>query len=115
MSAPLDSLAFKAQRYVTCAEAVFLAFALQEETDLAWGLQQLAKDVSDVVEAAMESGDVDVMEAASLRCCKANAIFSKMAQEGNDGLLLAGEALMEAAKEKIDAEVGERLKATVQS
>lgn len=115
MSAALDSLAFKAQRYVTCAEAVFSAFANQEDTDFAWGLHQLASDLSEVVVKAMDSDDTEVMEEASLRCCLANGIFSKVAQDGNEGLLLAGEALMEAAKEAIDAEVSHRLSKGAQS
>lgn len=110
MSTAAQTPGDRACRYAVGAETVLRAFAEEERSDLAWGLHALAQQAFATLTCAIEAGDTDALEEASLRYCYANAIVSAIAQEAEKDLLFAGESLMESAKLMLDAEVSERLR-----
>jgi hypothetical protein len=98
----------RASRYAAGAETVLYAYATQDMSDLAWGLHMLAADVAEAMNHAIEGDSVNVLEDLAARCCKANAIVCAIAHESDNDLLLAGEALMEAAKIMLNDEIERR-------
>jgi hypothetical protein len=95
----------RACRYAMGVDTILRNFARLEEGDLAWGLHQLSEDASTVALGAIESGDIESIEAASCRYAMALAILGKIAHESHDDMLFAAEGLMESTKAMIDAEV----------
>ena len=95
----------RACRYAMGAESVFLAYATDAESDMAWGFNRLAGQAGSALIAAVEAGDLEVMENISCHYAQLNAIIAVIAKEAEDDLLFAGEALMEVTKEMLDAEV----------
>lgn len=92
-------------RYALGAETVLRVFAEEDKSDWAWGLHQIAQDASIVALSAAESGVCDSLETASMRYAKANAVFSRIAHESDNDLLLTAESLLEMTKDMIDGEV----------
>jgi len=105
VSAAVATPGDRACRYALSADAVLYSYAKEQGGDLVAGLQQVSEDASVVALAAIESGDVKAIEAASLRYCKAIAVFAAVVQDSSDDLLLAAQGLMESTKDMIDAEV----------
>lgn len=95
----------RACRYALGTDTILRNFARMKEGDLAWGLHQISEDASIVALGAIESGDIDAIEAASCRYAMALAVLGKIAHESDDDMLFAAEGLMESTKQMIDAEV----------
>lgn len=110
MSALSRALGDRACRYALGAETILRVFATVNQSDWAWGLHQLVDDASSFTVKAVESGDVDLVEEASLRYAKTNALFSHIAHESDEEMLLSAESLLEMTKDMLDAEA-ERLMA----
>jgi hypothetical protein len=108
MSAASRPTSDRACQSALAAETILRIFATKDESDWAWGLHQLAQDASMVAIAALESGDLDEVEVASHRYAMTNAVFSRIAHQADNEMLLAAEALLDATKDLIDAEA-ERL------
>lgn len=105
MSGAAQTPGDRACRYALGADAVLYTYCKGQMGDLAAGLQQVSEDASVVALAAIESGDIEAIEEASLRYCKAIAVFAAVVQDSSDDLLLAAQGLMESTKDMIDAEV----------
>ncbi|MGI4778017.1 MAG: hypothetical protein ACRYGA_07840 [Janthinobacterium lividum] len=99
----------RACRYAYGAETVLETYARAVQTDLAYGLHMLAEQAAAEAAKVLEADDMDALEALSLQYCKANAVITAIAKEGDNDMLFAGEALMEYTKEMIDAEIERRM------
>lgn len=107
MSAVAQTPGGRASRYAWGAEAVLRVLATQtpEASDLYWGLREVAEEAAKTLERAVDSADSDALQEASCRYARAIAIVATVAREIEKDMLLAGESLMEATKQAIEAEL----------
>jgi hypothetical protein len=91
--------------YALSVDTILCAHASKEGGDLAWGLHWMAENASVLALDAIESGDIEAIEGASLRYAQTLAITDAICKQDDKELLTATVAMMEATKDMIDAEV----------
>ena len=111
MSTTVQTPGERASLCAVAVDAVFYGYAMDGMGDLAWGLHQLSEDASTVALSAVESGDINAIEAASQRYCHALAILAAIVDKSSDVRLRAAQGLMELTKSLIDQEASRVLAA----
>ena len=109
MSAAAKTPGEHARQLARCAETVMMAFGRGVDSDLAWGFHRLANEAADALWNAFDKGDLSDIEDASCRYAQLIAISAATSEDVGHDLLFAGEALLEATKLMLDAEIERRM------